>query len=342
MIVRRPTIIDVARECGLSKSTVSLAFQPHSNIADATRAVVLEAAKKIRYLPNQAARSMRTASSKMIGFIIQDSLNPYYSDLLRQVEQELKKHGYDIIVAESEQDLANERRALERMQERQVDGIIISPMDYEGVTDVLERYKAAGIHCVVLGAPAHGIPFDAIEVDLRPATETAMDYLVGLGHQNIAFVCGAPTWQNINGRLNAFEEKMKQHGLPMRDNSIYRCGFTLKDGYEAGKHLLSMHPRPTAIFALNDLLAIGVMRAAADLGLNIPADVSVVGVDNIELASYMKPSLTTIAQPMKQSAAVLSDLLISGLKSDKAEFEPRRIRLEATFLTRESTAPLRK
>ena len=337
MISRRPTIIDIANECGLSKSTVSLAFQEQSNIADTTRTIVLEAAKKIGYLPNQSARSLRTASSKMIGIIIQDSLNPYYSDLVRQIEQELKKHGYDIIVAETEQDLTNERRALERMQERQVDGVIICPMDYEGVSELLEHYEAAGIHCVVLGAPARDIPFDAIEVDLRPATDTAMDYLVELGHKNIAFVCGAPAWQNVSGRLSSFKAKLKQHGLPMQENSIYRCGFTLKDGYEAGKHLLSMHPRPTAIFAVNDLLAIGVMRAATDLNLNVPGDVSVVGVDNIELSAYTNPTLTTIAQPIQQLAGTLSELMISSLGT-KEKPRPRRIRLEASFLTRESTA----
>jgi LacI family transcriptional regulator len=274
MAKKRPTIIDVAKKCRLSKSTVSLAFQPNSTIADATRIVVRETAKKIGYIPNQAARSMRTSSSKMIGIIIQDSLNPYYSDLVRQIEQNLREHGYDIIVAETEQDLDRERRVLDRMQERQVDGVIISPMDYSGVSPLLERFEAGGIHCVVMGAPSYDIPFDAIDVDLRSATQTAMDYLIGIGHKNIAFVCGAPAWQNVSGRLQTFETKMKEHDLPMRGDSIYRCGFTLRDGYEAGKHLLSIHPRPTAIFALNDLLAIGIIRAATDLGLSVPNDVS--------------------------------------------------------------------
>jgi LacI family transcriptional regulator len=272
----------------------------------------------------------------MIGIIVQDSSNPYYGDIVRRIEAIFRPHNYDTLVTETHQDLALERHALERMQERQVDGILIFPMTYDRIADLLGYYEARKTHCVVAGPPSEEIPFDCVAVDLASATETAVQYLIELGHRDLAFVCGAPAWQGLGGRVDAFRSQIEQHGLPFRESSIYRCGFHLKDGYEAGRHLLSMHPRPTAVFALNDLLAIGVMRAARDLGLEVPRDVSVVGVDNIELASYVHPALTTVAQPIDQFSKALADLMLGRLNG-KEKFKPRRIELPASFLIREST-----
>ena len=333
---KQPTIIDVARECGFSKSTVSLVLQGSSEIPPETATAVHKAIKKIGYRRNRFARGLRTRRSKMVGMLIQDHLNPFYGELVHHVEQRMREKGFDLVVISSNTDLKLEKLALERLVDQQVDGLIVSAMDYRKIARLLQSYEETGIHCVVAGPPARTIPFDCATVDMSDATCVAMEHLFGLGHRKIAFLWGAPAFQAIGARFDTFREMMSGRGFSVPEKWIAHCGFRMRDGYEAAHSLLCGKNRPTAIFALNDLLAVGTVAAAIDLGLRVPRDLSVMGVDNVEIASYTRPALTTISQPIEEYAHALSKLVLDGIEKKSA---PCRVSLKAEFLVRGSTGP---
>jgi DNA-binding LacI/PurR family transcriptional regulator len=334
----QPTIVDVAKKCGYSKSTVSLVLQGSREIPETTAIEVKKAIKSLGYRHNRFARSLRTRRSHVVGMLIQDHLNPFYAEIVYRVEQLLRDKGFDLIVSSSNTDLKLERQAMDRLFDHQVDGLIVSALDYGKVADRLASFEERGTHCVVAGPPANEIPFDSATIDLAKATRSAMDHLLDLNHTEIAFLWGAPAFQGIGSRFSVFEDAFRTRGLVPRPEWIVHCGFRLKDGYAAAHALLKARNRPTAIFALNDVLAVGVVAAAYDLGLNVPKDISVIGVDNVEITSYMRPSLTTVSQPINRYAEALANLVLDGI-ANHGKTTPRRILLPADLIIRESTGP---
>lgn len=338
-MAKQPTILDVAKECGYSKSTVSLVLQGSLEIPDATKAEVQKAIAKLGYRYNRFAGGLRSGRTNVIGMLILDNLNPFYAELVHLTEELLREKGFGLIVTSSNTDLELEREALERLFDHQVDGIIASVMDYDKAAPILERFKKRGTHCVIAGSPDRKIPFSSVAVDFSQATKVAMEHLFSLGHSKIAFLHGAPAYLNIGSRLNVFKEALGKHKIVVPPKWIVHCGFRLQDGYEAAQLLLKQKERPTAIFALNDLLAIGVCSAAVDLGFRLPGDLSVIGVDNVEIASFMRPALTTVGQPIAEYAEALVNLVLEGIKERKRA-ATRQITLESEFVIRETTGPI--
>ncbi|MDR1282202.1 MAG: LacI family transcriptional regulator [Opitutaceae bacterium] len=366
-MARQPTILDVAKKSGFSKSTVSLVLQDSPEIPDKTKTAVRKVMAKLGYRHNRFARSLRTRRSHVVGMVIQDHLNPFYAEIVQHAEQLLRRHGYDLVVSSSNTDLEAETLAIERLFAMQVDGMIVSTMDYARAEPLLSSMQAQGTHCVVAGPAYPGIPFDAATINDRPAMRTVMEHLFALGHRHIGFIWGAPAFQAIGARFEVFRQELEAAGLSVREEWVKRCGFRLEDGYAAATALLQMKRRPTAVFALNDLLALATIRAARDLRLDVPGDISVVGADNVQLARSFCPSLTTIDQPIEQYATELTRLVLSGIekktppspaarKSAEAASAtagttgaagkalrrmPERVELTAGFLVRESTGPVR-
>jgi LacI family transcriptional regulator len=342
---RQPTIIDVARRAGYSKSAVSLVLRGATTVSAEARQRVLAAAAELGYRPNRLARGLRLARGQVVGMIVQDAQNPYFSDLIRRVEDVLLQHDYDVIICETGQDVRREEQALARLSGRAVDGMIVYPTDSRRLAASLAALQAGGVHCVLLGGDGigNGLAFDRVEVAIHDGALAAMEHLIGLGHRRLAFVAGVSPQQPIPERSGAFQSALARHGIACSDDLIVHCGFRLQDGYEAGRELLSRPNRPTAVFAVNDLVAIGVLRAARELGLAVPRDLSVVGVDDIELAAYLNPPLTTVAQPINRIAEALGDLVLSGIRARRdpavAPPSPRRIVLPTTLVVRGTSAP---
>lgn len=351
---RQPTILDVAKKCGFSKSTVSLVLQNSSEIPETTKAAVHKAMAHLGYRHNRFARSLRTRRSHAVGIIVQDLLNPFYIEIVQHIEQLLRKRGYDLIVTSSNTDPELELPVIERLVGLQVDGLIVSTMDYERVAPRLKSIQDQGTQCVIAGPAYPGIPFDAATIDDADAMRDVMEHLFALGHRDIGFIWGAPAFQSIGVRFEVFRAALEKAGLSVREEWVMHCGFRLRDGYEAAKALLARKERPSAIFALNDMLAMATIRAAGDLGLSVPGDVSVVGVDNVELGSFFCPSLTTIASPITAYAEALAEMTLTGIeKTDTtASVTPggqakkgrkltgakrERVILQAELVVREST-----
>ncbi|RRJ99043.1 LacI family transcriptional regulator [Opitutaceae bacterium TAV4] len=345
-MARQPTIRDVAQKCGFSKSTVSLVLQDSPEIPDTTKTAVCKAMQALGYRHNRFARSLRTRRSHVVGMVIQDHLNPFYAEIVQHAEQLLRRHGYDLVVSSSNTDLETEVLAIERLFGMQVDGMIVSTMDYARAEPLLTSMQTQGTHCVVAGPAYPGIPFDAATINDRPAMRAVMEHLFALGHRHIGFIWGAPPFQAIGARFEVFRQELETAGLSVREEWVKRCGFRLQDGYAAARELLQTPAknRPTAIFALNDLLALATIRAAHDLKLTVPGDVSVVGADNVQLATSFCPSLTTIDQPIEQYATELTNLAITGIEQ-KTTPSPAKLRAATRRTSRsrsladESTSP---
>lgn len=312
-MAKRPTILDVAQQSGFSKSTVSLVLQDSPEIPEKTKVAVRRVMARIGYRQNRFARSLRTRRSHVVGMLIQDHLNPFYAQIVQEVEQLLRQSGYDLLVSSSNTDLETEEQAIEHLFSMGVDGMIVSTMDYERVKPLLLLMQERGTHCVVAGPAYPGIPFDAATINDRNAMREVMEHLFGLGHRDIGFIWGAPAFQSIGARFNVFRQELEAAGLSIRQEWVRRCGFRIEDGYRAASELFALPERPTAVFALNDLLALATIRAAKDMGLRVPEDVSVVGADNVDLAMSFIPSLTTIDQPIREYATELTRLVLTGI-----------------------------
>jgi len=332
----KKTILDVAERSGFSKSTVSLAMQSSKLIKEETRNRVLEAARELGYHPNMVARTLKTGVAHAIGLIIPDLLNPYFTDFTQQVENHLLAAGVDMMLSSTNQKAESNRGCIDRMIQRRLDGIIMFVISLDGLTEYLLELRSHYFPCVLIGPPRRDTGIDSIFIDMEPGTYKAIRHLTALGHRRIGFIRGRVPQVYILGRVRGFKRALADSGIAIRDELVIDCGFKIEDGYKAAKQLLRKESPPTAIFALNDLLALGAIRAAKELGLNIPDDVSIVGVDNVKLGRFAQTSLTTVAQPIEDIAKMAVDLLLRRVKEEEWD-KVEQIDLKSKLIIREST-----
>ncbi|MGE9291873.1 MAG: LacI family DNA-binding transcriptional regulator, partial [Puniceicoccales bacterium] len=271
------------------------------------------AMEELGYRRNRFARGLRTRRSGVIGMLIQDHENPFYAEIVQHAEQILRRRGFDLVASSSNTDVDTEAKVIDRLSGMQVDGMIVSVIDYDRIEKTLSSIQKQGIYCVVAGVDSRTAPFDTVTIRIQRAMKDAMNYLYDMGHRKIGFVRGAPSFQGIGGLFDIYREFLVEKGSYEDGRWVRHCGFHLEDGHEAALDLLSEADRPTAIFALNDVMAIASIRAAHSLGVQVPKDLSVIGVDDIKWASYFCPSLTTISQPITRYAEMLCELVVDGI-----------------------------
>jgi LacI family transcriptional regulator len=326
-------IVDVARRAGVSVGSVSRVINDHPTVTPATRARVELAVRELGYVPNAIAGSLRSRRSKMVGLIIPDVTNPFFSELALHVERSAAAAGYNLVLGNSDNSVDQETYYLHALAVRRVDGIIFVPAN--------ETSRSAEIAIPVVGVDREidGCPF--VASDNRAGAKSATEYLHSLGHRLIGCVAGPGDLPNARERRRGYEEValpiLRMAGVDPSDY-IVSADFSYDAGYAATRSLLKVSPRPTAIFASSDQQAIGGLRAAADLGLAVPLDLSVVGFDDVPLAKLVMPRLTTVAQPVAEIGVLAMQLLLDLLSG--AEAPRRRRHLLATSLRlRQSCAP---
>ncbi len=298
--MKSPTQADVAHLARVSRATVSYVLSGRTggsiSTTEETRLRIVSAATELGYVPNATAQSLRLRESKTIGLLVPDTRNPYYWQLLQGAEAEARACGYDILLVNTALDPEREREAVRTVLRRRVDGLLlILAFFQEHVTD--EVRSAIGRHnAVVLIGDAANIDerLDSVRSDHAGGSVQMMAHLVGLGHRRIGFVFGVAGPPLGQERLAAYYSAMARLGVADPDELVERCGVTLEDGYHAAQRLLDRPQPPTAILVINDLLAIGVLRAVSERGLRIPEDISVAGFDDIVMARYLNPPLTTV------------------------------------------------
>jgi LacI family transcriptional regulator len=326
-------IVDVARRAGVSVGSVSRVINEHPTVSAATRERVEIAVRELGYVPNAIAGSLRSRRSKTIGLIIPDVTNPFFSELALHVERSAAAAGYNVILGNSDNSAERQKHYLRALAVRRVDGIILAPA--RGIDPSFEfEIPLVGVDREVAGR-------QFVASDNRAGAKSAIEYLHQLGHRLIACVAGPKDLPNAQERRMGYEDValpiLRSAGV---DPSAYSvcADFSYDSGYAAFRRLMDVAPRPTAIFASSDQQAIGGMRAAADLGLAVPGDLSIVGFDDIPLAKLVMPRLTTVGQPVAKIGVLAMQLLLD-LFSGAAAPRRRRHLLATTLQIRQSCAP---
>ena len=327
------TIKDIALRANVSPSTVSRALRDHPHISAETKEQIKKLALEMGYVPSEVARSLVGQQSATIGVAIADFQDPFYSSLLSGIEDVAVENHTDLFVGSFYRDLHRERKLFDAFDEKRLAGIIVagSLVDEAYLARPLKSIPAVLINCPIY-------PF-SVSVDQVAGACLAMEHLLSLGHQKVAYVSlGAETNSN-NQRLAGYQKVLMEHRIPIDDALIVDGDGTASGGILAVQQLLSLAQYPTAIFCYNDMTAIGVMKALNQHGLSIPHDVSVIGFDGLEIGSYSRPPLTTIEQPIydlgHQAATMLFRLIEDGEQAVTAET------LEPALIVRGSTAPLK-
>ncbi|HEU5156690.1 MAG TPA: LacI family DNA-binding transcriptional regulator [Streptosporangiaceae bacterium] len=319
----------MAERAGVSKSLVSLVMRGSPHVSERRRQAVLKAARELGYRPNAVARSLVEGRTRLIGALVADLHNPFFAEFLDGLQESLHGANLRMIVGSGRWDPLFEAEAVEAFLEMRVDGLVLLSV----VPDSLNE-AAASVPVVIVGErDVSGV--DIVVDDDELGARLAVDHLVELGHQRIAHIEGSPS-TTARYRRAGYEQAMSQYGLS--GHIVVEPGdFTEEGGYRATRALLTRRPRPTAIFAPNDLVAIGALSAADELGLRVPDDLSVVGYDNTHLAAIRHISLTTVDQPRRDMGRVAAELLCARIDDELRE--PRQTLVVPHLVTRATTGP---
>jgi len=338
----RARLIDVAARAGVAANTAStiLNNRPDSWASKETRERVLLVAKELNYRPSKAAIAVRLGRYKTIGLVVPDLHNPFYPVLADYLDQAVAAHGYDLILEHTRNDLAAEQHAFDSILDRQVDGVALIVSDPDLHRPFLAGLAVSGPPAVALAAkPDVPLPIDSVVSDFSAGFAEAIEHLVGLGHRRFAFLCALAKGQDDGKRPELFRSLLAAKGIAAENISFVRCEHHIASARDAFRDLIrqTKSKRPTALIALNDLSAIGAMRAAVDEGLSVPRDLSVIGVDNIPLAEYLPVALTTISQPIEDMVARTASLLMQRI-AGKSPARPSQTIFSTELVVRESTA----
>lgn len=314
---RKPTQDDVARLAEVSQATVSYVVNGSTavSVPSDTRRRILDAAHELGYVPNSAARTLRTRKTMTIAGIIPDITNPFYPWFERGIQDVVAAHGYDLLTYNTDGHAENERKALRVARQGRVDGLVF--MAFHVGPDDLRPLVDDGVGVIMLGGsdavwgPA-GV--DSLSIDNVRSAEAAVEHLLAQGHTRIAMISGVAGTPPREYRVQGYLRALAAHDVPAEEHLIRTGEFTEEGGYEGTVALLRLSPRPTAIFAANDLMAIGALRALREAGVAVPDEMAVVGFDDIPAAAHVHPALTTIAQfPLalgRSAAEMLFDRLL--------------------------------
>ena len=337
-MAKRPTQADVAQRAGVSRATVSYVLNKRADgripITEETRERVLEAARTLGYAPHALARSLRSGLTHTIGLLIPDTNNPHYMDILSGVEAEVVAQDYYLVLISATLDPERERHCLRSLVQQRLDGLILAPtfadLLEQEIEDLLEHTGS-----VVFCNPYPDA--DCAYADVRSGAEAMMDHLIALGHRRIGFVHGVARDGLAGARVAVYHEKSPWPGSVPDDRLIVHCGHTMQDGYQAARQLLDLDAPPTAIWTVNDLLAVGALRAIRERGLRVPEDVSLAGFDDIAFAAQLYPPLTTVDIHGTELGRRAARLLFRRIE-DPA-LEPIQEMLDTQLVIRASTAP---
>jgi DNA-binding LacI/PurR family transcriptional regulator len=332
----KATIHEVARRAKVSITTVSRTINTPSMVDPQTARRVWKAVDELNYYPDVHARSLVSGKSNILGLIVSDITNPFFPELVKGFEDVVVQHGYEVLVSSTNYDPVRMALCVRRMLERQVEGVAImtSEMD-DHLIDQLVIRRVPTVFLDV-GTPGKGI--SNIVVDYAHGINEAVQHLIDLGHAKIGFISGPETLASARIRRTAFLQAMADHGIAHNDKWIRQGNHKMAGGVTAMNELLRLDDRPTAVLASNDLTAIGMLSAIRKAGLSVPKDISVVGFDDIWMAGFTDPPLTTVRFPGDQVAEQACRALISELGTSPQEERQSEYRVETNLIVRDSTA----
>lgn len=329
------TIKDIAKAVGVSASTVSRALSGSPLVNDETRRRIINVARSLGYERNELARALVKGASGAVGLVVPDITNPFFSDVARGVSDIAERAGYGVILCNTDGRVDRELSYVRLLRRKRVDGLLVcsATLDAPFVQDL----AAAGTPFVLVSRMSADPNVPYVITDDRAGARLATEHLVHLGHRKIGFIGGPENVQASRDRMSAYRDVLTEHAIPARSEWSHHADFTQAAGRQVGQQILSLADRPTAIFAANDVTALGVLEVAEGLGLRVPEDLSLVGYDDISYASLPRIQLTTVAQPAIEMGQIAADWLFSRIGSDDAS--PLQRVLNPRLIVRSTTGP---
>jgi LacI family transcriptional regulator len=327
-------ILQVAKRARVSTATVSRVLNGFPGVREKTSARVRRAIAELNYVPNPNARSLRVGRTRLFGLIVSDVNNPFFPELIDAFEGLASARGIEVIFTHTNYDLKRLHTCIRRMIERSVDAIAVmtSEVDEESLRQAIK----SGVPIVLMNQRKLSGKYPNVLVEYEAGFHEALDHLLALGHREIGFIAG-PQWLNsAQGRKEAFAAALRAHGLHVKNEWIATGDMRVEGGCAAMEKLLSLKQRPTAILASNDLMAVGALQAAHAAKIHVPRELSVIGFDDLPIASMVHPALSTIRHPRREVAARAFECLQQIVQGKEITSWPP---LQPHLLVRDSTAP---
>jgi LacI family transcriptional regulator len=333
------TIKDVAKAARVSVATVSRALNGSGNVTDKTGRHVRAIAAQLGYIPHEGARSLSSRRTQCVGAVLPDLYGEFFSELIRGIDRVARAHGLHLLLSSSHGDVAEAAAALRAMRGR-VDGLLVMSPHVD--SEVLEKNLHPTMPTVLVNTRDGGERYSALMIDNYGGASAMVRHLVGRGHRHIAMLAGPEANFDARERLAGYTDTLK-HLLPKARPHVLRGDFTEESGYRAGRRLLSMSERPDAIFAANDMMAIGCLFALNEGGLNVPRDIALAGFDDIPIARYVSPPLTTVRVRIAELGELALERLVLAIGEaghDKHSIQTLRTELVVRSSCARQQAPL--
>ena len=328
-------IQQVSKRAGVSTATVSRVLNGSPKVRPATSERVRRVIAKLNYVPNNSARNLRIGRSEMFGLIVSDIRNPFFPDLIDQFDALATAHQIDVVFTHTNYHTQRLAHCIRRLVERNVDGIAVmtSEVDEAALRPATQR----DIPVVLLNQPSLRAKYRTVQVDYARGYREAFGHLVELGHRNVLFLSGPDTLSSVHRRRKAFEAAAKNLGIQRAARYVSSGDMQVEGGRIAMENILRLQPRPTALIAANDLLAVGAVQAAIAAGLRVPRDISIIGFDDLPVATMMHPKLTTI-HLSRQEIAEQAFSQLMGFHDEKS-LVPKDLerKIRPSLVVREST-----
>jgi LacI family transcriptional regulator len=329
------SIKDVARRANVSISTVSHVVNGTRFVSETARTQVLAAIRDLEYVPSAVARSLKSNSTKTLGMLIPNCTNPYFAEIVRSVEDHCFGAGYTLILCNTDDAPRRQSVYLQVLGEKRIDGLIIISTGND--KELLSLVDGLTIPAVLLDREINRGQCDLVETAHMQGAKIATEHLLALGHRRIACIAGPAELNSSAQRIVGWQQALQTAGMAETSaDLIWHSDFTSQGGFDTMKKVLATTERPTAVFVCNDLMAIGALSAAHEAGIQVPHDLSMVGFDDIELAHFTSPPLTTVVQPKQLMGAMAVDMLLERIQS-KREIS-KQVLLQPTLMVRGSTA----
>ena len=328
-----PTIKEIAKIANVSLMTVSRALNNNPRVREQTRKKILNIAKELNYRPNRIARSLVSKKSNLISLIVADIRNQFFAELARGIEDKAWESGYNVIISSTDNDPKRLESQVRLMMEMGVDGFILASVRLkEPIVDTLIQQ---GIPVVLVNRKLASENVSYVVIDNQRGAYLVMEHLITHGCRNIAIINGSTDLSTCAERLKGYKKALTKHGLALRPEYVANGSFTKEHGYTAAKKMLSMPDRPDAIFGASDLIALGAMKAADELGFRIPDDLSLVGFDDTEFSSNPRIDLTTVSQRKYEMGRLGVQVITEIIEGTEANYT-NRIVLEPHLIVRNS------
>ncbi len=331
------TIVDVARAAQVSAATVSRVLNGNGGVSPEAAKRVLKVVEELQYAPNPSARNLRRNESRVILILAPNVTNPYYTHIIAGIGKAAHKLGYSSFLCNTEGDRAQEEQALNMLVRHRADGAILlaTELGSDWLTPYTEHFPL--VQCSEFD-PNIGIP--RVAIDNYNAALEVMAYLLKLNHTRIGFIGSTNKYVSTALRLQGYRDSLTAAGIPIKEEYIRYAtiDYTFKSGFDAAKSLLSQEKRPTALFCISDMLALGAIASAREMGFRVPEDVTVVGFDDVEHTTMFHPYVTTVAQPCFELGVTAMEMLQCALTQRPME---REVLLPYKLMVRESSAPKR-